>query len=236
MKILNDYVKVIGIEASAGCMLLLANAENKKRECVTVHFDWGNGPAYPMSKLMLIDQATGYNAFEGFGTEEESKRIKNILTQRLSDEHIDELNTLLATRELLEYISFEGAALIKYPADHFNRNQINAQYVIERYILPDHRYVYKVLNGNCEESDIKIGRWSITNIQPAAHKDKALYFDLIDPEGKSSADKSIPYHWVIEGAESGLFSVATNNDDTGLSDMMGLALEVFQVCQCSRLY
>jgi len=225
MKVLNDDIKVIGVEAIAGCLLLLANADNKNRECITVSFDWNNGPVYPMSKLMLIDQATTFNAFNGLKTEEEGQHIKKLLTQRLSNEHIEEVNTLLTKKEFIEYISFNGSYLTRYPADRFQRNQINAQYMVERYKLADHRYLYKMLCGHQEEQYISVGNWRITNIRSADQPGSALYFDLIDSKGKSSEDKSLPYHWVIEGAVSRLFSVALPNDDTGLSDMMDLALE-----------
>jgi hypothetical protein len=165
MKSLNDNIKVIGVEAIAGCMFL--------------------GP----------------------------------------DEHIDEVNTLLAIKELIEYIGFDGSSLTKYAAERFKQNEINAEYVIERYRLPDHQFFYKIFRRNREESNICIGDWRITNIRSANHVDKALYFDLIDPTGKSSEDKFLPYYWVIEGAECNLFSRSLPNDSTGLDDMMNLAYE-----------
>jgi len=101
-------------------------------------------------------------------------------------------------------------------------------YVVERYkhetIGDNIDYKYKIYKNNEIQTFINIGNWKIENLHSESKwVPKILYFDLIDPKGVSSADKTLPYYWI--NSTSATYIYVNFVGVFGINNLLKLGLE-----------
>lgn len=94
MKKFKESVKVIGVEAIAGSILILSTDEQIKRGLgLQVVVD--NDNTVVQDKLLELDKITTFNAFKEINSKQQSDNYLQLLFRKLKDEQVEKINTLL---------------------------------------------------------------------------------------------------------------------------------------------
>jgi hypothetical protein len=101
-------------------------------------------------------------------------------------------------------------------------------YVIEKLdrstIQANHDYQYKIFQRNQEVPGLDVGKWKLKNIRSESRwTPTILFFELVDPTGRSSADKVLPYSWINNNRSTSMEALGTGA--LGFNRMLSLAKE-----------
>lgn len=91
-------------------------------------------------------------------------------------------------------------------------------------IQANHDYQYKIFQRNQEVPAINVGKWKLECIRSESRwTPRYLFFELVDPTGRSSTDKVLPYSWINNNKSSSMEAPGTGA--MGFNRMLSLAKE-----------